>query len=50
MQATLDRDAQGRLVRKAGVMAIVIAGGRVQPGDGIVVRCPSGEPQPLAPV
>lgn len=50
MAAVLDRDADGRLVRKAGVMAVVEASGDVQPGDAIVVELP---PQPyaaLAPV
>jgi MOSC domain-containing protein YiiM len=40
MAATLDRDADGRLVRKAGVMAIVIAGGEVRPGDAIRLDLP----------
>jgi hypothetical protein len=38
--ATLDRDADGELVRKAGVMAVVIAGGDVRPGDGIRIELP----------
>ena len=38
--AVLDRDADGRLIRKAGVMAIVIAGGEVRAGDLIVVQLP----------
>ena len=38
MQATLDRDADGGLVRKAGVMAIVLQGGEVRPGDRIGVQ------------
>jgi MOSC domain-containing protein YiiM len=33
MAAVLDRDEHGALVRKAGVMAIVLAGGEVRPGD-----------------
>ena len=37
MAATLDRTPGGALVRKAGVMAIVIAGGTVQPGNTIKV-------------
>jgi MOSC domain-containing protein YiiM len=41
MAATLDRDAEGNLVRKAGVMGIVIAGGEVRPGDGIAVDLPA---------
>jgi MOSC domain-containing protein YiiM len=50
MAATLDRDAQGRLVRKAGVMAIVLVGGEVRPGDPIAVELPAGPHAPLAPV
>lgn len=40
--AVLDRDAEGELVRKAGVMAVVVAGGEVRPGDGIGVELPAG--------
>lgn len=40
MAATLDRDAQGGLVRKAGVMAVVLMGGTVRPGDAIGVTLP----------
>jgi MOSC domain-containing protein YiiM len=40
MAATLARDAEGRLVRKAGVMSIVLSGGIVRPGDPIVVELP----------
>lgn len=36
--AVLDRDAEGELVRKAGVMAVVVVGGEVRPGDGIRVE------------
>jgi MOSC domain-containing protein YiiM len=50
MAATLDRDGQGNLVRKAGVMAIVVAGGEVRPGDPIAVTLPPDPHQPLAPV
>jgi MOSC domain-containing protein YiiM len=46
----LDRDAQGNLVRKAGVMGIVLAGGEVRPTDPIRVELPPGPPQPLEPV
>ena len=38
--ATLARDARGELVRKAGVMAVVITGGAVRPGDAIRVELP----------
>lgn len=40
MQAVLDRDADGNLVRKAGVMGIVVAGGEVGVGDSIAVTLP----------
>ncbi len=50
MAAVLGRDAQGRLVRKSGVMAIVIAGGDVKAGDAIAVELPAGKPRPLEPV
>lgn len=43
MAAVLDRDAAGRVVRKAGVMAVVLAGGEVRPGDPIGIELP---PQP----
>ena len=50
MAAVLDRDAQGNLVRKAGVMGIVLASGEVRPTDPIRVELPPGPQQPLAPV
>ena len=50
MAATLDRDAHGNLVRKAGVMAIVVTGGEVRPGDAIQVDLPPEPLQPLQPV
>ncbi|WP_372617307.1 MOSC domain-containing protein [Falsiroseomonas sp.] len=50
MAATLGRDAGGRLIRKAGVMAVVLAGGEVAPGDGIVIELPATPHAPLEPV
>ncbi|MEV7806439.1 MOSC domain-containing protein [Microbispora sp. NPDC088329] len=50
MKAVLDRDEQGNLVRKAGVMGIVVAGGEVRPGDPIRVEPPVGPHHPLQPV
>jgi MOSC domain-containing protein YiiM len=49
-KALLDRDPQGGLVRKAGVMGIVTMGGDVKSGDAIAVELPSGEHRPLLPV
>ncbi|MBA2411859.1 MAG: MOSC domain-containing protein [Planctomycetes bacterium] len=40
MAAVIDRDEQGNLVRKAGIMAIVMIGGAVCAGDAIVVELP----------
>lgn len=50
MAAVLDRDAQGNLIRKAGVMAVVLAGGEVRPGDTIRVELPAAPHTPLLPV
>lgn len=50
MAATLDHDAQGNLVRKAGIMSIVVAGGEVRPGDSIRVELPPAPHVPLQPV
>jgi MOSC domain-containing protein YiiM len=48
--AVLGRDAQGALVRKAGVMAVVVTGGEVRPGDAISVVLPPGPHRALEPV
>lgn len=40
MQATLDRDEDGAVVMKAGIMGVVVAGGEVRPGDAIGVELP----------
>ncbi len=50
MNAVLDRDAAGEMIRKSGVMGIVIAGGDVLAGDPIVVTMRSGPREPLRPV
>jgi len=50
MNATLDRGADGNLVRKAGIMAIVLAGGDVRPGDRIAVELPPQPHRRLEPV
>jgi len=38
--ATLGRDRNGKLIRKAGVMSVVVAGGDVRPGDAIDIVLP----------
>lgn len=50
MAAVLDRDAGGNLRRKAGVMAIVVTGDEVRPGDVIEVEMPGGAQRALEPV
>lgn len=42
LKAVLDRDEHGEVVRKAGIMGIVLAGGQVRPGDRIRVELPAG--------
>lgn len=50
LKQVVGTDAQGRTVRKAGVMGVVLAGGVVRPGDPIVAETPAGVGEPLAPV
>ncbi len=50
MQAVLGRDADGALVRKAGIMSIVRVAGDVAPGDAIRVELPPGPLRALEPV
>lgn len=50
MAATLGQDAQGGLIRRAGVMAIVRRGGIVTPGDQVTATYPAAPHTPLKPV
>jgi MOSC domain-containing protein YiiM len=50
MAAVLDRAPDGSLIRKAGVMSVVVSGGDVRAGDPITVELPDGPHRPLAPV
>jgi MOSC domain-containing protein YiiM len=50
MAATLDRDAEGNLIRKAGVMSVVLADGDVRPGDAVRAEFPATPHRPLQPV
>ena len=47
MAAVTDRDTAGRLVGKAGIMAIVVEGGDVSPDDAIEVQWPAEPFRPL---
>ena len=50
MAATLDKTADGKLIRKAGVMAVVLADGDVRPGDTIRIALPAAPHRPLVAV
>lgn len=48
--AVLERAPDGTLIRKSGIMAIVLKDGTVRPGDAIRVELPPEPFRPLAPV
>jgi len=50
MAAILDHGDDGQLIRKTGVMAIVITDGDVGPGTAIRIEFPAEPYRPLAPV
>ena len=51
MNAVLDKDADGNLIRKAGIMSIVIKGGEIKLGQKIEIELPKQQPfTPLLPV
>ena len=50
MAAMLGRDEAGGLIRKSGVMAIVLQGGVLRQGDPIMVIPPASPHRPLQPV
>jgi MOSC domain-containing protein YiiM len=50
MDAVLDRDPEGGLIRKGGIMAVVLAGGVVRAGDAILTELPAGPHQALQAV
>jgi MOSC domain-containing protein YiiM len=50
MAATLARDPEGNLIRKAGIMGIVLEGGDVCEGDPIRVELPPPPHRKLEPV
>lgn len=41
MKAVLDKDQEGNLIRKAGIMGIVLEGGEVKIGDEISIELPA---------
>ena len=50
MQAVLDKDAEGNLIRRAGIMGVVLTGGEVCARDAIRVELPAAPYKPLTPV
>jgi MOSC domain-containing protein YiiM len=50
MTAVLSRDEHGSVIRKAGVMSVVVSGGEVRPGDRIRVELPPPPHWALEPV
>ena len=50
LERVLGRTAQGALIRKTGVMSVVLAGGAVRPGDSIAIVLPRGPHRALKPV
>lgn len=50
LKQVLYKDAEGKLVRLAGIMGTVARGGTIRPGDAVDVRLPPGAHFPLAPV
>lgn len=50
MAAVLNRDERGNLIRKAGIMGVVLANGEVRPSDSIRVNLPAEPRRLLEPV
>ena len=47
MAAVLEKDTEGNLIRKAGVMSVVKEGGRISKADGIQIIYPAAPHQKL---
>lgn len=50
MKRLIRRDRDGGTLRRAGVMAVVLDGGVVRPGDRIAIELPDAPHEPLQPV
>ena len=50
LSAVLDKGPDGKLIRKSGIMAIALAGGRVRAGAHIEIELPEPPFLPLEPV
>ncbi|NED11457.1 MOSC domain-containing protein [Streptomyces sp. SID9124] len=47
LKQVVGRDEVGNIVRKAGIMSVVVTGGVVGPGDRVTVELPAGPHRPL---
>ncbi|MET9359674.1 MOSC domain-containing protein [Streptomyces sp. NPDC006632] len=47
LKQLVGRDDDGNIVRKAGIMSVVRAGGEIRPGDAILAELPTGPHRPL---
>jgi MOSC domain-containing protein YiiM len=47
MKQVVGRDSEGNIVRRAGVMSVVVEGGDILPSDAIEIELPAGEHVPL---
>ncbi len=47
LKEVLSKDAAGELIRRAGVMGVIVSGGVVRPDDPIVIGLPASPHQPL---
>ena len=50
LKAVIEKRPDGSIIRKTGIMSIVLQGGEVKAGDTIEVIFPDGELVPLVPV
>jgi hypothetical protein len=50
LKEVVGRDEAGNVIRKAGVMGIVLADGDIRPGDPVTVELPQEPHRPLRPV
>ncbi|MFI0923635.1 MOSC domain-containing protein [Streptomyces sp. NPDC021012] len=47
LKQVVGRDENGEIVRKAGIMGVVLTGGEVRPGDPVRAELPAGPHRPL---
>ena len=50
LKEVLDKDESGNVIRKAGIMSVVVHGGPVKPGDPITLELPAEPHRALKPV